>query len=93
MNREAVFEQLKIDEGVVNEIYLDHLGIPHLESVTLSSKVTRNSEGQLEHQLLKKESGRVLKETLILPLESVNYYTKMGYLETYQTRSSKSWLI
>ena len=28
MNREAVFEQLKIDEGVVNEIYLDHLGYP-----------------------------------------------------------------
>jgi lysozyme len=26
MNREAVFEQLKIDEGVVNEIYFDHLG-------------------------------------------------------------------
>ena len=28
MNRQAVFEQLKIDEGVVNEIYLDHLGYP-----------------------------------------------------------------
>ena len=26
MNREAVYEQLKIDEGVVFEIYLDHLG-------------------------------------------------------------------
>lgn len=26
MNREAVFEQLKIDEGVVYEIYNDHLG-------------------------------------------------------------------
>ena len=26
MNREAVYEQLKIDEGVVYEIYLDHLG-------------------------------------------------------------------
>lgn len=26
MDRNAVFEQLKIDEGVVNEIYLDHLG-------------------------------------------------------------------
>jgi len=26
LNREAVFNQLKIDEGVVNEIYLDHLG-------------------------------------------------------------------
>lgn len=26
MNREAVFEQLKIDEGVVYEIYKDHLG-------------------------------------------------------------------
>lgn len=28
MNREAVFEQLKIDEGVVYEIYQDHLGYP-----------------------------------------------------------------
>ena len=28
LNREAVFEQLKIDEGVVNEIYHDHLGYP-----------------------------------------------------------------
>ncbi len=26
MNREAVYEQLKVDEGVVYEIYLDHLG-------------------------------------------------------------------
>ena len=28
LNREAVFEQLKIDEGVVYEIYKDHLGYP-----------------------------------------------------------------
>lgn len=28
MNREKVYEQLKIDEGVVYEIYLDHLGYP-----------------------------------------------------------------
>lgn len=28
MNRQNVFEQLKIDEGVVYEIYLDHLGYP-----------------------------------------------------------------
>jgi GH24 family phage-related lysozyme (muramidase) len=28
LNREAVFEQLKVDEGVVNEIYHDHLGYP-----------------------------------------------------------------
>ena len=28
MDRKAVFEQLKIDEGVVNEVYLDHLGLP-----------------------------------------------------------------
>ena len=26
MNRQAVYEQLKIDEGVTYEIYLDHLG-------------------------------------------------------------------
>ena len=26
MNREAVFKQLQIDEGIVYEIYLDHLG-------------------------------------------------------------------
>ena len=28
MDREAVYEQLKIDEGVVYEIYKDHLGYP-----------------------------------------------------------------
>lgn len=28
MNKESVFEQLKIDEGVKYEIYLDHLGLP-----------------------------------------------------------------
>ena len=28
MNREAVYEQLKIDEGVVYGIYNDHLGYP-----------------------------------------------------------------
>ena len=28
MNRESVFEQLKVDEGVVYEIYKDHLGYP-----------------------------------------------------------------
>ena len=28
MNREAVFNQLKLDEGVVYAIYLDHLGLP-----------------------------------------------------------------
>ncbi len=27
-SREGVFEQLKIDEGVVYEVYLDHLGYP-----------------------------------------------------------------
>jgi len=28
LNRNNVFKQLKIDEGVVNEIYKDHLGYP-----------------------------------------------------------------
>ena len=28
LDREAVFEQLKIDEGVVYEVYHDHLGLP-----------------------------------------------------------------
>ena len=28
MNREAVFKQLKIDEGVEYKVYLDHLGYP-----------------------------------------------------------------
>ena len=27
MNKEAVYNQLKIDEGVVYETYLDHLGV------------------------------------------------------------------
>ena len=28
MNRQSVYEQLKIDEGVVYEVYRDHLGYP-----------------------------------------------------------------
>ena len=28
MNRQSIYEQLKIDEGVEYEIYLDHLGYP-----------------------------------------------------------------
>jgi lysozyme len=28
MNREEVFETLKVDEGVKYEVYLDHLGLP-----------------------------------------------------------------
>lgn len=28
LNRDAVFEQMKIDEGVVYEVYHDHLGLP-----------------------------------------------------------------
>ena len=28
LNRESVYEQLKIDEGVVYEVYHDHLGLP-----------------------------------------------------------------
>jgi len=28
LDRESVFEQLKIDEGVVYEVYHDHLGLP-----------------------------------------------------------------
>ena len=28
LDREAVFEQMKIDEGVVYEVYHDHLGLP-----------------------------------------------------------------
>ena len=28
MNKAEVYEQLKIDEGVVYEVYLDHLGLP-----------------------------------------------------------------
>lgn len=41
--RNRVFEQLKIDEGVVYEIYLDHLGYPTLGVGHLIL------EGDLEH--------------------------------------------
>ena len=95
MNREAVYEQLKIDEGVVYEIYNDHLeeAIPRLDVVTLSQRTTLNSEGQQELQLRKKELRSVSKTTLTLPSENVTLYTKEGHLTTYQTKSSRSWLI
>ena len=62
-----------------------------LASVILSSNVTRNTEGQLELQLLKKESGHVSLETLPLPKENVTLYTEKGYLDVSQEKSSKSW--
>ena len=67
--------------------------IQPLASVILSSKVTRNSEGRLEHQLLKNESGRVSLETLKLPKENVVLYTEKGLLEASPTKSSRSWSI
>ena len=65
--------------------------IPPLESVILSRKVTRNSEGQLEQQSVRKESGRVFTEILTLPSQSVALYTEKGTLETFPMKSSKSW--
>ena len=46
LDREAVFEQLKIDEGVVNEIYLDHLGYPTF-GVTGTLLTLTNTDKQL----------------------------------------------
>ena len=67
--------------------------IQPLASVILSSKTTRNTEGQLEQQLLKKESGRVSLVTLTLPKQSVTLYTEKGYLDYGQMKSSRSWSI
>ena len=66
---------------------------PRLELVTLSSKVTRRTDNQLELQLRSKELRSVSKQTLTLPSENVTLYTAEGTLTTYQTKSSRSWLI
>ena len=81
MNREAVYEQLKIDEGVVYGIYNDHLGYPTFGVGHLIVEDDEEYEGQLEQQLLKKESGRVSLVTLTLPKENVTLYTEKGHLE------------
>ena len=74
MNREEVYEQLKIDEEwFMKSTTITSDTLP-LESVILSKKVTRNSENLLELQLTKKESGRVLRETLTLPNECEHLY-------------------
>jgi len=92
LNREAIFEQLKIDEGVVNEIYKDHLGYPTfgVGHLVLESDPEHGQEVGTQYQ--KKESKNVLKETWTSQSENVSYYTKTGSLQNYQTRSSRSWL-
>ncbi len=93
MNKEAVFEQLKIDEGVVNEIYHDHLGYPTFGVGHLVLESDPEYGQEVGTPVEKKESKSVLKETSTQQYLSVSCYTKKGYLETYQTKSSKSWLI
>ena len=55
MDRQAVYEQLKIDEGVEYEIYLDHLGYPTFGVGHLVLESDPNSLNQPELQLRSKE--------------------------------------
>ena len=93
MNREEVYEQLKIDEGVVYEIYNDHLGYPTF-GVGHLIKESDEEFGKPVGTPVDEERVRgVLRETLTLPNESVSIYTENGNLEVSQSKSSKSWLI
>ena len=92
LNREAVFEQLKIDEGVANEIYKDHLGYPTFGVGHLVLESIQNTGKKSEHQSQKKESKSVLKKTSTQQSENVSYYTKTGSLETYRRSPNKYWL-
>ena len=70
--RERVFAQLKIDEGVVNEIYLDHLGYPTLGVGHLIV------EGDLEHGM---NVGTEISEERVRTLFSVDLNTAIDECE------------
>ena len=70
--RNRVYEQLKIDEGVVYEIYLDHLGYPTLGVGHLIV------EGDLEHG---QEVGTPVSEQRVRNLFAVDLNTAIGECE------------
>jgi GH24 family phage-related lysozyme (muramidase) len=83
MNREAVYEQLKIDEGVVYDIYLDHLGYP---TFGVGHLIRESDE----------EFGRgvgtgVSEERVRACFERDLDYTAKGALDHIEMKSSRFW--
>lgn len=70
--RNRVFEQLKIDEGVVYEIYLDHLGYPTLGVGHLIL------EGDLEHG---QDVGTEVPEERVKTLFTIDLNTAISECE------------
>ena len=91
MNRESVYEQLKIDEGVVYELYNDHLGYATFGVGIWLRKVTRSTEVRSELPSQKKELESALNQTSTRRSQSVTLYTEKGHLQTTQLQSRKSW--
>lgn len=77
MNRESVFEQLKIDEGVVYEIYKDHLGYPTFGVGHLVLESDQSLVKTLEPQSQKNEQKNVLKKTLTPASQNALHYMEM----------------
>ena len=90
MNREAVYEQLKIDEGVVYEIYNDHLGYPTFGVGHLIVEDDEETE-PVGTAVTEEESGRVSLVTLTLPKEVRSIRRRVFRL--WPDEVSKSWLI
>ena len=93
MNREAVYEQLKIDEGVVYGIYNDHLGYPTFGVGHLILEDDEEFGRPVGTAVTEERVRRVSLVTLVLPKENVTLYTEKGYLDYGQTKSSRSWSI
>ena len=91
-DREAVFEQLKVDEGVVYAIYNDHLGYPTFGVGHLILDSDEEFGKPVGTEVSEERVGRVSTEILTLPSENVTLYTEKGTLETFPAKSSKSWL-
>jgi len=85
MNRESVYEQLKIDEGVVIS------DMRHLVSGIWLRKVTRSTEVRSELPSQKKELESASNQTSTRRSQSVTLYTEKGHLQTTQLQSRKSW--
>ena len=92
MNREAVYNQLKIDEGVVYEIYLDHLNYPTFGV----GHLIKESDGEFGAKVGTKISPERVAEAFQQDLDiSINECVVLygERFETYQTKYSRSWLI
>ena len=84
MDIEKLREEIEYDEGSVNKIYLDNLGLPTLASAILLLNGMKNMDGKLE-QL----SAKIDALNVSTPISKLSCQTATDYIQTLMSYQRK----